>query len=490
MVNVDDFTVGWICAISTELTAARSFLDEKYESVKNVSQGDYNNYTLGKIADHNVVLAVLPDGEYGTTAAAVVAATMVCTFPNIRIGLMVGIAGGAPSEKHDIRLGDVVVSVPFNRRGGVLQYDFGKTIQNQAFQTTGFLNQPPNVLRTAVCSLMTSYECEGHEIKRTIESIIERNPRLRKKYQRPPLSNDILYQSTFIHPTDSEMPCSELCGDDLSCTVRREPRDDDYDDPAIHYGLIASANQVMKDAQIRDKLAEEQDVLCFEMEAAGLMNIFPCLVIRGICDYSDTHKNKQWQGYAAMTAAAYAKDLLLQIPPPKIEAERPIKEDFGSIAGAGSGETASERPGGMGCYPTIPSTDDLLGYLSRDSVDACIARGCGQFISKTRELIQKIINANTSGGIWHKRDEVGELSRQWREHFQLNRMIPFDGELSDSPSPGMTRSYLMRMVSDTRLGGDEISRQMADLYDVIAVMDYVDGWKHVDIQGEEDYEWI
>ena len=82
----------------------------------------------------------------------------------------------------------------------------------------------------------------------------------------------------------------------------------------------------MKDALIRDKLAEENGVLCFEMEAAGLMNHFPCLVIRGICDYSDTHKNKEWQGYAAMTAAAYAKNILNRIPPNKVDAEKRIAD--------------------------------------------------------------------------------------------------------------------------------------------------------------------
>ena len=50
------------------------------------------------------------------------------------------------------------------------------------------------------------------------------------------------------------------------------------------------------------------------MEAAGLMNSFSCLVIRGICDYADSHKNKRWQSYASGTAAAYAKELLLVIP--------------------------------------------------------------------------------------------------------------------------------------------------------------------------------
>jgi hypothetical protein len=50
------------------------------------------------------------------------------------------------------------------------------------------------------------------------------------------------------------------------------------------------------------------------MEAAGLMDGFPCLVIRGICDYADSHKSKNWQRYSAAAAAAYAKELLLGVP--------------------------------------------------------------------------------------------------------------------------------------------------------------------------------
>lgn len=116
------------------------------------------------------------------------------------------------------------------------------------------------------------------------------------------------------------------CGSSGSSVIARSVRGDDEHDPAIHYGLIASANQLIKDALLRDKLAKEKTVLCFEMEAGGLMNNFPCLVIRGICDYADTHKNKQWHGYAAMTAAAYAKDVLKRIAPSKVEAEEKFSE--------------------------------------------------------------------------------------------------------------------------------------------------------------------
>lgn len=127
------YTVGWICAIVTEYVAAQAFLDEQHEGPEYLSSSNKNDYTLGKIRGHNVVIAVLPIGEYGTSSAARVAENMMHSFPNIRIGLMVGIGGGAPSLNHDIHLGDIVVSVPFNGRGGVVQYDFGKISQGQSF---------------------------------------------------------------------------------------------------------------------------------------------------------------------------------------------------------------------------------------------------------------------------------------------------------------------------------------------------------------------
>ncbi|KAF7554309.1 hypothetical protein G7Z17_g3013 [Cylindrodendrum hubeiense] len=319
-----DYTVGWICAIVTEFVAAQAFLDEEHGSPKEVEQNDNNSYALGRIGAHNVVISVLPKLEYGTTSAATVARDMLHSFPNVRIGLMVGVGGGAPTPKHDIRLGDIVVSSRGNGKGGVLQYDYGKTIQNQSFVETGYLNQPPQSLLTAVSTLEARYEKDGHRLNDDVEMAVK-NIKKRKKYCRPHQSTDRLYQSSFTHPQNSSAECNQVCPEDTHLLTRAE-RDEDEDNPMIHYGLIASANSLMKNALIRDKLAEERGVLCFEMEAAGLMNHFPCVVIRGICDYSDTHKNKDWQGFAAMMAAAYARDLLHQVPRSKVEAERRIGE--------------------------------------------------------------------------------------------------------------------------------------------------------------------
>lgn len=324
MPDPDAYTVGWICAVEAELVAAQLMLDEEHDAPDELPVNDNNSYTLGRIGKHLVVIAALPHWQYGLVTAAAVATNMARSFANVRIGLMVGIGGGAPSQKHDIRLGDIVVSSPGYGSGGVFQYDYGKTIQDNSFTVTGHLNQPPTFMLTTMSTLKAKYARHGNGIEEAINSILEKEARLRAKYQRPDASTDRLYSSSFKHAGSDEKSCEETCKDNGSNLVPRTDRGEDQDNPAIHHGLIASANQLMKDAVIRDKLSAEKDVLCFEMEAAGLMNHFPCVVIRGICDYSDTHKNVQWQGYAAMAAAAYAKDFLNRIAPSKVEAEKRI----------------------------------------------------------------------------------------------------------------------------------------------------------------------
>ncbi|RCI11659.1 hypothetical protein L249_7210 [Ophiocordyceps polyrhachis-furcata BCC 54312] len=305
------YTIGWISALELEYTAAHQFLDESHQGPKKVHQNDDNHYTLGRIGSHNVVMAVLPTGDNGVAAAAMVAKDMRHTFPNVRVGLMVGIGGGVPSERHDIRLGDVVVSSPSHHQtsgnhGGVVQYDYGKTFQEGRFQSAHYQDQPPRAIRSAVAGLRTKHISSGNNIDASISRIMQQNPRLRKLFGQPNPDTDVLYANDVV----------------LERTLRTE----EDDNPSVHYGLIASADAFMEDAKIRDLLAEELDVLCFEMEAAGLMNNFPCLVVRGICDYSDARWNKHWRGYAAMAAAAYARDLIKEVMPSQLEAESGIGE--------------------------------------------------------------------------------------------------------------------------------------------------------------------
>ena len=282
-----------------------AMLDEEHLPLSQHPEDD-NAYTLGRIGEHNVVIACLPAGQMGTNSAATVAAHMKYSFGGIRFRLMVGIGAGVPSEDYDIRLGDVVVSKPGKLNGGVVQYDFGRTIEEGRFVHTGSLNAPPSVLLTAVNTLQARHNLRGNRLVHYL-SVMD-TPRLKRKYTYQGEDNDKLFEAAYDH-VGTGSTC-EQC--DISKLVKRHARDDA--NPIVHYGTIASGNQVMRHGTIRDRLRREFDILCFEMEAAGLMNNFPCVVIRGICDYADSHKNKRWQEYAAATAAAYAKELLSIIP--------------------------------------------------------------------------------------------------------------------------------------------------------------------------------
>ena len=136
---------------------------------------------------------------------------------------------------------------------------------------------------------------------------------MEEEYLYPGMEHDQLFEATYHHKGGK---ICRLC--DRSKVVERAPRRKSA--PRIHYGTIGSANEVIKDSETRDKLRTDLGILCVEMEAAGLIDEFSCLVIRGICDYADSHKNKSWQPYAAATAAAYAKELLSIIPAQEIVA--------------------------------------------------------------------------------------------------------------------------------------------------------------------------
>ncbi|KAL7941772.1 hypothetical protein V8C42DRAFT_360491 [Trichoderma barbatum] len=306
----DAYTVGWICVLPCELNAARALLDEEHEPLLPAEKDD-NSYLLGCMTGHNVVIAFTGSGTYGTAAAAHTATHMVRTFHNIRFGLMVGVGGGAPKRPdrndplNDVRLGDVVVSTAKGSHGGVLQYDMGKWKNDDEFRIESHLNKSPHILSKAIELLQSHHDFGEGEMIRYIDDVAlksTRRPALRN-YRFPGRDKDQLFKSDCRHGDGDD--CSACDVAQLENRLSRES-----DDPMIHYGLIASGNAVMRSAQHRDKLRDMWGVVCFEMEAAGLMDNFPCIVIRGICDYSDDHKHKLWQPYSAVAAAAYAKDLL------------------------------------------------------------------------------------------------------------------------------------------------------------------------------------
>ncbi|KAI9371738.1 nucleoside phosphorylase domain-containing protein [Aspergillus egyptiacus] len=289
----DLYTIAWISPLPIERAAATAMLDERHNRPGDFVQhpADTNSYTWGKMGDHHVVIASLPAGLYGTTSAAITASNLLSSLPQIRIGLLVGIGGGIarPEQGRDIRLGDVVVSQPSGSTGGVIQYDLGKAKSNQTWERNDSLTLPPLILRHALASLQAEHELGESRLPELLGDMPHKTARTAttstkdNEYVHQGVENDRLFKSSYAH---------------------------------IHYGIIASGNTLVKDAAARDRIVEDigEECICFEMEAAGLMSHFPCLVIRGVCDYADSHKNDRWQRYASATAAAYGKELLGYVP--------------------------------------------------------------------------------------------------------------------------------------------------------------------------------
>ena len=273
------------------------------------NKSDPNNYSWGRIGKHNVVLASLPAGDYGANAAATFAQGLRSSLPDIRIGLLVGIGAGIPGElrgedgkaavQRDIRLGDIAVSMPDTTSGGVVQVDLIKAKYSdghESFERKGSLNSPPMALRAALSKLRAKHELEDTSIPDLLEQAFKKHPKMRARYHHPGIGSE---SKRDVYYTQG--------GHEILREARATPE--------IHYGIIASSNTLEKSASHRDRVLERLEKenlqpICFEMEAAGLMNSFPCLVIRGVCDYADERKNDDWQRYAAAAAAAFAKEFL------------------------------------------------------------------------------------------------------------------------------------------------------------------------------------
>jgi nucleoside phosphorylase len=334
-----DFHIAIICALSIEADAVQAIFDEFWEEEDSYGKavGDPNTYTTGRIGKHNVVLVHMPG--IGKSASASVAASFCSSFDGIRLGLVVGICGGVPAEApegEEIILGDVVIST------GVVQFDFGRqhldkvvrkdtledNLGRQNLEVRGFLQK--------MSGLRGRKQLRDNSILHLTE--LCSNDHFRT-WGYPGASEDILYPSTYHHKHQQPEACricasqeDSLCQaalesscDELNCdTSKQIPRKrlqkmkeqavsaemEIIHRPEIHFGKVGSGDLVMKAEFHRDRLAKQEKVIAFEMEGAGVWDHFPTVVIKGVCDYADSHKNKKWQKYAAATAAACMKAFL------------------------------------------------------------------------------------------------------------------------------------------------------------------------------------
>ncbi|KAH8703664.1 ankyrin repeat-containing domain protein [Talaromyces proteolyticus] len=311
------YSVGWVCALAEEFRAALLVLDEEHED--HFVPGDPNDYRFGKIGQHNVIIASLPVGRYGMTSAATTGIHMARSFPNMKCVLLVGIGAAIPNDEEEIRLGDVVISEPNNQYSGVVQFDMGTQKQDNTFQLKGSINRPSHALLVALKRFTTELDqgINKNSIPACLREAQAKAGDKRRRYEFPGLENDHLFPPDYKCVSDGSRSCTSC---DKTRTDTRQASPTRSLDPAVHCGIIASGNMLVKDAQLRDSLRERYNAICIEMEAAGLVNgTLPCIVIRGICDYADTHKNDMWHDYASLTAASTAKVLLSHLNPLSLE---------------------------------------------------------------------------------------------------------------------------------------------------------------------------
>ncbi|KAM5366213.1 hypothetical protein ACJZ2D_010641 [Fusarium nematophilum] len=201
----------------------------------------------------------------GTVKAAQCAATVAQQFPNIRFALMIAIGGGIPSRRVDVRLGDVAVSIPRDDHPGVIEYDYGK-YENGKFVLKGSLAKPPPILISADGSLEEDEEMDESPLGAILEGITSK-----RGYGRP-RSDDILFDESFHHVIEGE-DCSECHASSTKEIVPRKPR---FEEIKVHRGLILSGGGVIKNPADRSRLRRgNESAICFEMEAAGIMDQIP-----------------------------------------------------------------------------------------------------------------------------------------------------------------------------------------------------------------------
>ncbi|QIX00825.1 hypothetical protein AMS68_006342 [Peltaster fructicola] len=351
-----DYEISIFCALSRERIAVEAMLDERHESLPNAID-DNNNYTYGKIGKHNVVITSPGPGHHGTNAAV----RSATKFKKLKFRFVVGIAAALPGEgkERDIRLGDIVIGVGKNlSKPYIVQYTSGRSVTGGFKIESPLFAQPEEILST-LDALEGKHFREGPTYLKHLAKMLQdkryTNAHAKHNYSFP-TEEDHLFQSSVSHIYSDDGTCNACLTnpyalvqretwktrpkaatditDDMRGPWIRHLSDDDVDYPTVHHGTVACADILVRDPVERNVIYErirtQYDVIskCLEMESSGVLTAWSsCLVIRGICDYADSHKNDNWQGFAAATAASFLKDLICELPTDKVQQADPIDQN-------------------------------------------------------------------------------------------------------------------------------------------------------------------
>ncbi|KAL2812670.1 nucleoside phosphorylase domain-containing protein [Aspergillus cavernicola] len=334
----NDFAIAIICALPLEADAVEVLFDETYDRLGKYygkQPGDVNMYINGRISKHHVVLCYLPG--MGKGSAASVASSLRVSYTGIQLALVVGICGGAPPPPNydEIFFGDIIIS------DTVMEYDFGRQYPGGFQRKSGVkdtLGRPDREIRTLLKSLQ-AYNSRI-EFQDQVLQYLHMIQQAGTRWHHPDI-DDVLFKASYLHKHHGEtfsIKCCEsdvpdyICHDalernceDLGCDnnqVIRRQKPIKAANISVHIGTVGSADTVMKSGQHRDAISRKEGVIGFEMEGAGVWDNVPSIIIKGVCDYADSHKSKSWQAYAAATGASAAKAFL--------EYWRPVSHDDAS----------------------------------------------------------------------------------------------------------------------------------------------------------------
>ncbi|OJJ98904.1 hypothetical protein ASPACDRAFT_53097 [Aspergillus aculeatus ATCC 16872] len=314
----DDFAIAIICALPLEAEAVEALFDKTYDRLGKhygKQRGDANAYITGRIGKHDVVLCYMPGMSKGSAAA--VASSLLVSYTGIRLALVVGTCGGAPSppKYQEIFLGDVIIN---STRGGFQRKSDVKDT----------LGRPGREIRALLNGLRT--ENALNEIQDQTQHYLHSLQQTGSKWSHPRV-RDVLFHASYLHKhsehasfarcscstTDAaDQICEEALRkecDELECDPSQQVRCREISDgirTSIYIGSVASADTVIKSGQHRDQIVNREKVIGFEMEGAGVWDNVPCVIIKGVYNYADSHKGKVWQAYAAATGASVAKAFL------------------------------------------------------------------------------------------------------------------------------------------------------------------------------------
>lgn len=311
----EEYTIGWICSNSKTLSLAVAMLDERYAYPTAPINASYT-YIKGSIGHHNIVISCprIEDSIEDPTKK-LNPNGLRKSFPSIQYCFIIGIGSGISPL---LQLGDVVVTKPPQHL--------------QRVNSTQYTNDPPEAWEHFPSSLLSALnqvesafiDFYSGTIPRHIEEAKEKAPHLRSLRLNPDRTQDILFYPNYKHVDRPEtINSSASVGDglgevsaacyhcDVSQSTPRPPRD-----IKVHFGKTISETWVLERSTILNGLEIDFtiDMLCIEQRAAYFRTTVPYLLISGICDYGDSHKNETWQDLATANAVACAKGIVEYIP--------------------------------------------------------------------------------------------------------------------------------------------------------------------------------